>query len=275
MLQLLSTATRRGFTTQSSGKSVLVTGGASGIGEAICRHLSKDGYAVFIADINSVAGEGLAKELAGSTFLEVDVTVPEQVEGAVLRIAKEHGALDGLVNNAGVVGPQAPFGDYDLDEWKRVLDVNLNGTFYGLKYGLTQMAKQGNGSIVNMSSTAGFRGICNLGPYTASKFAARGLTQAAAVEYGGKNIRVNSVAPAACETEMVNSFIGSSPNPDAMRDLITANYAMDGFVQPGDVAAAVAFLLSNDARFITGHTIPVDAGALSRIANQREMTNVK
>jgi meso-butanediol dehydrogenase/(S,S)-butanediol dehydrogenase/diacetyl reductase len=275
---------RRGFASSSGatlaaiGKSALVTGGSVGIGAAIARRLADDGYSVFIADVYQKDGEALAKEIGGS-FLQVDVSDSKQVEAAVSEVVAQHsgGRLDALVNNAGVVSPNlVPIGEIEEDEWKRILDVNLNGTFYGMKFGLAQMAKQPEGgNIVNMCSTAAFRGVVNLAPYVASKFAVRGLTKAAAVEYGFKNIRVNAIAPTGTETPMVMGFIENSPDPDLMMEAMTGFNAMPGFPQPSDVASAAAFLLSEDSRYITGHTLPVDAGALSRVANQREMFNVK
>jgi meso-butanediol dehydrogenase/(S,S)-butanediol dehydrogenase/diacetyl reductase len=254
-----------------------VTGGSVGIGEAIARRLANDGYSVFIADVKQEDGEALAKEIGG-TFLQVDVSKSSQVDAAVSEVVAQHGTLDALVNNAGVVSPnQVPIGDYDEAEWKRILDVNLHGTFFGMKYGLAQMAQQPEGgNIVNMCSTAAFRGFVNLAPYIASKFAVRGLTQAAAVEYGFKKIRVNAIAPTATETLMVKGFIENSPDPDLFSvAIMTAMNAVPGFPQPSDVADAAAFLLSEEARYVTGHTLPVDAGMLCRGANQNERFNVK
>jgi NAD(P)-dependent dehydrogenase (short-subunit alcohol dehydrogenase family) len=187
-------------------------------------------------------------------------------------VVDEHGSLDALVNNAGIVGSQALLGDYDIDEWKRIIDVNINGVFYDLKFGLSQMAKQEKGgSIVNMASTAAFRGIKNLGPYTPAKFAVRGLTHAAAVEYADKKIRVNAIGPTGVETPMIQGWIESMPDRDVAVGAVTRTNALPGLPQPSDIAAACAFLLSEEARYITGHTLPVDAGSLSRVANSPEM----
>ena len=164
-----------------------------------------------------------------------------------------------------------PTGDYDVKEWKNVIDVNLNGTFYSMKFALAQMAKQSTGgSVVNLSSTAGFRGMANLGPYTASKWAVRGMTQMAAAEYAQMNIRVNAIAPTTCETPMVANVIAGAADPALMAEMSTAMNAQPGLVQPSDVAASAAFLLSEEARYITGHTLSVDAGALSRMPNARD-----
>lgn len=259
---------------QAVRRSALVTGGANGLGRAISKKLSHDGYNVAICDI-AAEGEQLSKDIGGM-YIRTDVTQPKQLEEAVAQVVQAYGRLDAVVNNAGVVGEQLPLGEYDLEEWKRVTDINLNGAFFVLRFSLAQMVKQPTGgSIVNISSTAGFRGFCNLSPYTAAKWAIRGLTQQAAVEYCEKNIRVNAVAPTTCETPLVAGFINNHADPAFMQETITSMNALPGFVQPSDVANAVAFLLSDDARYITGHTIPVDAGALSRRANQREVDNVK
>lgn len=141
----------------TSSKSVLVTGGALGLGEAISRRLRADGFAVFVADVDAERGSALAE--LGGTFLRCDVTQPENVDGAVRRVVESSGSLDALVTSAGVVGPHAPLGECEIDEWRRVIDVNLNGTFYCLKYAMAQMATQSTGGgFVALSSTAGFRG---------------------------------------------------------------------------------------------------------------------
>lgn len=255
-------------------QNAVVTGGAQGLGEAISRRLARDGdWHVTILDTNEEEGLKVAQEIGG-TFRKVDVTDPSQVEAAMEATVNEVGSIDGVVANAGVVGPQMPLGDYDIDEWKRVIDVNLNGVFYTLKYALAQMAKQDTGgSIVALSSTAGFRGINTLGPYTASKWAIRGLVEMAAVEYAQKKIRVNAIAPTSCETPMVQQFVAAAPPEVA--SAVTSMNALPGFVQPVDVANAAFFLLSEEARYITGHTLPVDAGALCRIANAPDIAAVK
>ena len=251
-------------------RSVLVTGGALGLGEAISRRLRADGFAVYVADVDDERGLALAEELGG-TFLRCDVTRPEDVEDTVRRVVQSSGSLDAVVTSAGVVGPPAPTGECEIDDWHKVIDVNLNGTFYCMKYALAQMAKQSTGgSIVTLSSTAGFRGMCNLGPYTASKWAIRGLVKMAAAEYAQAKVRVNAIAPTTCETPMVQNLIAGADDPALMEELSTAMNAQPGMVQPSDVAAAASFLLSDEARYITGHTLPVDAGTLSRMPNARD-----
>lgn len=257
------------------GKSALVTGGAQGMGEAFARRLAKDGYHVSIIDVLDAQGERVAAEIQG-TFYHVDISNPKEVEHVIARIVESQGRLDAVVNNAAIVGPQLPLHEYPLEDWKRVMGINMDGLFYVLKFSLAQMVKQRDGgSIVNMSSTTGFRGVANNGPYTASKWAVRGLTHMAAVEYGQANIRVNAIAPATVETPMLKQYIAESKNPIKMKEIIKSPNAVPGLAQPEDVAHTVAFLLSDKARFITGHTLPVDSGALSRIANSPERQVVK
>lgn len=261
-------------------RSALVTGGSKGLGEAIVRRLlSEEGYShITIADVDEVSGRRLVLEFPSKLqFIRTDVSKPEDVANAVEQAAtfSDEGVLHALVNNAGVVGPQQTYAEYDLDEWHRVLNINLNGVFYGLKYGLAHMVSKAaemgangedpNFAIVNLSSTAGFRGLPLLGAYTASKWAVRGMTQAAGVEYAQHKIRVNAIAPTSTETTMISQFIAMSSDPEEVRNNLTAMNALPGLTQPQDVADACAFLLSRNAKYITGHTLPVDAGALSRL----------
>lgn len=266
---LLCTHHHAGLSTSATpGKrSALVTGGAQGLGEAISRRLARDGYSVFVADIDADLGGALADEIGGA-FVQCDVRDAQSVDSAVQTVVQSVGSLDALVTSAGVVGPLVPTAEYDIEQWQKVVDVNLNGTFYSLKYALAQMVKQQTGgSVVTLSSTAGFRGMVGLGPYTASKWAVRGMTQTAAAEYAQMNIRVNGIAPTTTETPMVANHIASAADPAEMEKLTTSMNAQPGMVQPEDIAASAAFLLSEEARFITGTMLPVDAGTLTRMPN--------
>lgn len=259
----------------NSKKTVLITGGSSGIGEGISRKLAKDNYQVIIGDIDNQKGEELAKELEGD-FFYLDVSNSDNVKEAVQFVIDKYGKLDALVNNAGVLAEFGPIGEQNIDNWKRVMSINLDGVFYGMKYALNQMVKQETGgNIVNIGSMNGFRGLINMGAYVPSKWAIRGLTQMAAVEYSQKNIRINSVAPSTTQTKIVDEWIASQPDPELAVEQATSMHAQPGMVQPVDIANATAFLLSDEARFITGTTLPVDAGALSRMPNTREGNAVK
>ena len=273
VLSTLHSLSRQFRGTQVRHRSALITGGAKGLGEAIARRLVKHYSQVTVADVDETSGRRLEEEFVNLRFVHADVSKPQDVANAVEVAANFGGGmLHSLVNNAGVVGAYATYADYELDEWHRVLNVNLNGVFYGLKYGLAHMVEKAkhaeddpNFAIVNLCSTAGCRGVPHLGAYTAAKWAIRGMTQAAAVEYGPYKVRINAIAPTAIETPLTRQFVQSSPDPDETRVLLTKNNALPGFPQPEDVAGACAFLLSKDARYITGHTLPVDAGVLSRL----------
>lgn len=267
----------RGLTTlpHASHGTALVMGGAAGVGNAVSRRLAADGYSVVIGDLRLEQGSNLARDLNG-LFVNTDVTSAEEVKKAVETTVQVFGSLDAVVNTAGGLGPLVPIGEYPLQEWQRVIDVNLNGTFNSMKYSLAQMTKQKTGGrIVNLVSTAAFRGYLGTAPYSAAKCAVTGLTRVAAVEYAERNIRVNAVAPTSIAhtytdpAQTPRDFVPTL-DPEELQAKVSAMNAQPGFVTASDLAAAVAFLLSEDARFITGTTLPVDAGALSRIANARE-----
>jgi len=252
-------------------KSVLITGGSQGLGEAIARHLADKDWRIFIFDIDPL-GQQVAKSIGrDAVFIKGSVRDYRDLSHAVTQIVNIHGALDGVVANAGIVGTQVPLHKYSTDEWSKVIGVNLTGVFNTLKAALCQMVQQSSGgSIVNVASIAGFRGIVNLSPYTASKWAVRGLTQSVASEYADRHIRCNAVAPTAVNTKLLREYIASADNADAVRAKIIGQNALPSIPEPIDVARAVSFLLGDNANFITGTTLPVDAGALSRTPNSRE-----
>lgn len=241
-------------------KSALITGGASGLGKAIAERLKEEGAVVVIADLNEEAGKKLAETLGGY-FIKTNVTEPESVERAVAYTVEQTGNLDIFVNNAGIDGLQSPTHQHPLENWHKVIDINLNGAFYGLKYALAQFIKQGKGgTIINMVSTAGIVGFANIPPYTAAKAALVNLTRSTAVEYGKDFIRINAVAPTTVLTPLVQHFIDSAADPKAMKQHMETMNPIPGMPVVEDIAAAVAFLASDDARFISGITLPVDGG---------------
>ena len=250
-------------------KIVLVTGGAEGIGASISQRLANDGYFVIVGDLNEQTGRSVASEISGE-FMALDVTNPEIVETVIKTIVRKFGKLDALVNNAGILTPGPALAEQTVEDWQRVIDVNLNGVFYCMKYALAEMIKQDDGgNIVNIGSMNGFRGLANMGAYVPSKWALRGLTAMAAVEYSQQNIRVNSVAPSTTRTKMVEEWVSNQPDPELAVEQATAMHAISKIVEPEDIAAATAFLLSDEALFITGTTLPVDAGTLARMPNAK------
>lgn len=245
-------------------KVVLITGGASGLGAAAAKRFNEEGAKVVIADIKEEEGRKLADELGEASFIRTNVTNVEDVKASIKFTVDKYGSLDVLFNNAGIDGDQKPTAESTLDNWKKVIDIDLNGAFYFLKYALEQMKKQESGVIINSSSTAGLVGFENIAPYTAAKGALVQLTKSTAMEYAKYGIRVNAIAPSVVKTDLVEHFIASSENPEATEEQFSNLNPMPGWIQPEDVASAVAFLASDDARYITGHTLPIDGGYVSQ-----------
>ncbi len=245
------------------GKVILITGGASGLGKATAVRFDKEGAKVVIADIDE-KGKTLAENLQDAIFVETDVTSHEQVKHSIDTTVEKFGRVDIIFNNAGIDGEQKPTGASSIENWEKVRQIDLDGAFYYLKYGLEQMKKQGGGVIINTSSTAGLVGFENIPPYTAAKGALVQLTKSTAMEYAEHGIRVNGIAPSVVKTALVEHFIEESEDPEATEAQFNELNPMPGWIQPEDVAAAVAFLASDEARYITGHTLPIDGGYVAQ-----------
>jgi NAD(P)-dependent dehydrogenase (short-subunit alcohol dehydrogenase family) len=222
------------------GRVAFVTGGASGLGRAAAERFAREGARVVVADLDRSGADAVDRsfEVALDAFGQIDV----------------------IFNNAGIVGPQLPLHETTDDAWRRVMAVNADGAFHVLRRGLAAMLAGGGGAIVNTSSSTGLAGKPNMTPYSFSKAGLVGLTRAAAIEYAAHGIRVNAVAPTAVMTELVAGHIARAADPDAMRRLLETQTPLPGMPTPEDVAAVVAFLASDDARWITGHTLPIDGG---------------
>ena len=242
------------------GRVVLITGGASGLGRAAAVRFAEEGAKVVIADMDVCNAEAVANQVSGH-FVQTDVSVPASVEAAVASAVSVFGRLDVMVNNAGIESQLAPTHECTVENWRRVIDVNLSGVFYGMKYAIAQFLKQPEaGNVVNVASTAGLVGMRSVPPYNAAKAGVVNLTRAGALEYGGASIRVNAVAPTAVQTalfERMSAKIGSGAETI---DVLEVHDPLKGHATPEDIAAAIAFLASDDARFITGVTLPVDGG---------------
>lgn len=244
-------------------KVILITGGASGLGKATAKRFSKEGAKVVIADVNK-DGKKLASKLKDAIFIKTDVTKHKQVKKSIDATIKKYGQLDIIFNNAGIDGEQKPTAESTIENWEKVRSIDLDGAFYYLKYGLEAMKNQGSGVIINAASTAGLVGFENIPPYTAAKGALVQLTKSTAMEYAQYGIRVNAIAPSVVKTALVEHFIEESDNPEATEKEFNELNPMPGWIQPEDVAAAVAFLASDEARYITGHTLPIDGGYVAQ-----------
>ena len=242
------------------GKVVFVTGGASGLGEATARLFAAEGARVVVADVNEAGAQAVAGSLPEALALAVDTSDAAAVERAIAAAVERFGRIDVIFNNAGISGEQLPIHETGIENWKKVRAINGDGVFHVLKFGIAAMLKTGGGAIVNTSSTNGLVGLPNIAPYTFTKWGVIGLTKSVAIEYAKQHIRVNAVAPTVVRTALVEKFIQEAPDPAEMAQRMENFNPMPGMPEPKDVAAVVAFLASDDARFITGHVIPIDGG---------------
>jgi 3alpha(or 20beta)-hydroxysteroid dehydrogenase len=245
------------------GRTIIVTGAASGQGEAEAKLFVDEGARVVVADVNDDGARRVVREIGPSAvFAHLDVAEPEDWERAVSLADSTFGPVRGLVNNAAINsldGGPVPFEDVELSEFRRVLDVNLVGQFIGIKAVLPSMKKAGGGAIVNVSSTAGFRATWGLGPYTTSKFGIRGLTKSWAIELGQYNIRVNSLHPGGVNTPMREAS-GRSPEFLARLD---RKRAVGRVGQPIEIARLALFLISDASSYSTGAEFLADGGMLA------------
>jgi 3alpha(or 20beta)-hydroxysteroid dehydrogenase len=242
------------------GKVAIITGAARGMGESHARIFAREGAKVVMTDVREDMGRTVAADIGGDCrFIVHDVTSPGDWNRVVLETEATYGKVDVLVNNAGILGPIATTADLDDAGYDRVCAINQHSVFYGMRAVLPAMLRAGKGSIVNISSIAGI--AANYGfpslAYVASKFAVRGMTKAAAVEYGRYNIRVNSVHPGFIQTPMMVEATNEGGG-DALREIPLGRIA-----DPHEVSAVVLFLASDEASYVTGAEHLVDAGMLS------------
>lgn len=244
------------------GKVALITGAASGIGESTALLFAKEGARVFLTDIDIEKGEKLAKKInedgGEAVFFKADISKAQDSENSVIQALKKFGKLDIAVNNAGVGGPQHPVGEYPVEGWDKVIAINLSGVFYGMRYQIPEMLKNGKGSIINVASILGSVGFANSAAYVAAKHGVVGLTKSAALEYSAKAIRVNSVGPAFINTPMLKDL-----DKDLLSQLVNA-HPIGRLGEADEVAQLFLWLASEKSSFATGAYYPIDGGYLAQ-----------
>jgi len=245
-------------------KVVLVTGAASGIGRAIALVAAREGAHLVLSDVDVHAGNETCKQLhalgAEAIFSTSDVSKPDDARALVDQTMAHFGRLDMACNNAGIGGPAALLADYPLEAWSQVMNVNLSGVFYGMKYQIPAMLINGGGAVVNVASILGAVGFATASAYTAAKHGVIGLTQAAALEYSAQGVRINAVGPGFIDTPMI-SALDADP---AVHALLVAAHPIGRLGQAEEVAELVVWLASSRASFVTGAYYPVDGGYLAR-----------
>ena len=242
-------------------KTVIITGGTTGIGKATAIAFGKKGYNVVVtsrkaekeAEILSI----IKQTGAEAAFYHLDVTNEQAVARLIDDVVAKFGKLDTIVNNAGIALGSALLADSEADNLKKMLDTNVMGVFYGMKYAIKAMLKTGGGSIVNLASIAGANGLLYTAPYCATKHAVVGLTKAAAIDYATQGIRINAIAPGAVKTEVLQDSIDSGTFTD---ESIAAIHPMKRMGTTEDIANGIVFLASDDCPFMTGSILFVDGG---------------
>jgi NAD(P)-dependent dehydrogenase (short-subunit alcohol dehydrogenase family) len=251
----------KGETMPFRNQVAIVTGGSSGIGRATAIAFARAGAQVAVVDVQEVAGQAVVKEIQGlgrkAIYINADMSKEADIKSMVSQTVHEFGRLDIAFNNAGVEGETAKTADATIENWERVISINLRGVWLCMKYEIPEMLKTGGGVIVNCSSIAGLVAFAGIPAYVASKHGVIGLTKTAAMEYARANVRVNAVCPGVIQTPMIDRF--SKYNEAAKRQLAESE-PIGRVGQPEEIADAVVWLCSPQASFVTGHAMAIDGG---------------
>ena len=247
-----------------AGKVALVTGGALGLGRATCLRMAEEGATVAVTDVLDADGRSLVEDMTGrgftAGFWRLDVSREADVQRVVAEVEQQFGRLDVLVNNAGISGADKPTHELTEAEWDVVMAVNVKGVFFCTKHAIPALRRAGGGSIVNLSSVYGLVGAPDVPPYHASKGAVRLMSKADALIYAPDRIRVNSVHPGFIWTPMVDAFASSKGDVADARAALDAKHPLGHVGEPDDIAWAVVYLASDEAKFVTGAELVVDGG---------------
>ncbi len=249
-----------------NGKVAFVTGGASGIGLATSLMLAQNGVIVAVVDVQDDAGANAVETIEGeggtATYIHCDVANAGQVEDAVASTVEKYGRLDIGVNNAGIGGTPAPTGEYPLEAWHQVIDINLHGVFYCMRYQIPEMLRNGGGSIINVASILGVVGWETAAAYVTAKHGMLGLTKSASLEYARQGIRVNAVCPAFIDTPLLrNAGIVAGTE---FYDMIVGLHPVGRMGTSDEIAESITWLASAASSFVTGHPMLVDGGYTAR-----------
>lgn len=246
-------------------KVVMITGAASGIGEASALAFAKEGAVVVVSDVQSERGEEVVARIHAedgkAIFIKCDVSKEEDIKNMVLKTIENFGRIDCAFNNAGIEGETADTTSCTNINWEKVININLRGIWLCMKYQTAEMLKMGKGNIVNTSSIAGLVGFSGIPAYTASKHGVIGLTKAAALELANKNIRVNAICPGVIQTPMIDRF--TLGDAQAIKDLVEGE-PMGRMGRSDEIAQAALWLCSDVSSFVTGHSLVVDGGWVAR-----------